>query len=309
MNRPGDAVLALLRAAAETSLIVAPFMRSHALERVLHAVPEGVEVVIVTRWRPSDIISGASDLGVFDIVTARDVTLYLRHDLHAKMFAADRTCLIGSANVTDTALGWREPANLELLTLADRDSIEIRAFEDELFRGAVQATSELRDLLQGLVDELSAALPPLLEAEFATEEMEGGLMPPSWFPRSKNPEDLFAVYQDKTDAVSRASLPGMQEELRHLGVAPGLAEPQFNSWVRVAMSQSSVIADILTSTDESGGINEAEFASLLEASGMTVGDSELAADLVAIQRWLSHFMPGDYETRQDTIRLIKAKTI
>ena len=69
----------------------------------------------MTRWRLADLLAGVADLGVYDAAVAKGAHLYLRYDLHAKLFVADDRCLVGSANVTDTALGWRSPENLELL--------------------------------------------------------------------------------------------------------------------------------------------------------------------------------------------------
>ncbi len=309
MSSPGTAVQTLLGSASETVLIVAPFIRSHALERLLEAVPEGVEVSVVTRWRPLDIISGASDLGVLDVTDAAAIPLFLRHDLHAKLFAADGNCLVGSANVTATALGWREPANLELLSPVARDTPEIADFERELLRSAVRATPAQRELVQSLVDQLPEVVLVPLEPEVASEELAAGLMSPTWIPRSKNPEDLYAVYQGNTDAVSRTGLPQMQEEIRQVGIAPGLIEDHFDSWVRAAISQTPVVAGVLRLIEESGGVTEAQYAGLVDLTGASASDVTPADGLVVLQRWLSHFMVDDYETKQDSIRLIKAKRV
>ena len=64
MINPGDLVAELFASAEREVIIVAPFIRSAALARLLEAVPEGVRTKIVTRWRPLDILAGASDLGV-----------------------------------------------------------------------------------------------------------------------------------------------------------------------------------------------------------------------------------------------------
>ena len=116
MTKPGDDLTSLLSSAERSALIVAPFIRTAALSRLLDSIPDVVETSVATRWRPADILAGASDLGVFDLTEDRSVPLLLRHDLHAKLFAADDRCLVGLANVTAAALGWRTPSNLELLT-------------------------------------------------------------------------------------------------------------------------------------------------------------------------------------------------
>lgn len=309
MKRPGEAVVALLATAKETGLIVAPFIRAQALQEVLEAIPAGVEVTIVTRWRPADLLAGASDLHVFDIASAREIPLYLRYDLHGKMFAADRTCLVGSANVTETALGWRNPANLELVTTVSRDAPEIVAFETELFRLAIRATSEQRNRMQRLVADLAEAVQQLPDAELATEELAGVLTPGSWIPRSKNPEDLYAVYQGETDAVGRARLPSMEAELLQMGLPPALSEPHFNSWVCAAIGQTPLVAEVLRVIDENGAVGESEVGAMLEALEVADGSEAPAEVLEVLRRWFNHFMADHFETQQDSIRLVRTRSI
>lgn len=309
MTRPGDAVVTLLATAEETCLIVAPFIRSQALQEVLEAVPDGVDVAIVTRWRPADLLAGASDLEVFDIANAKGAPLYLRYDLHAKMFAADRTCLVGSANVTETALGWRNPANLELVTTVSRDEPEVAAFEAELFRLAIRATSEQRDFMQHLVADLADIVQQLPDAELATEELAGVLIAGGWIPRSKNPEDLYAVYRGDTDAVGRARLPSMKAELVQIGLPPALPESHFNSWVCAAIGQTPLVAEVLRVIDANGTVSESEVSAMLETLELADESEAPAEVLEVLRRWFNHFMTDHFETKQDSIRLVRTRSI
>jgi len=306
MSCPGDEIVALMGTATETALVIAPFIRSRALEDVLEAIPDGVDISVVTRWRPSDLLSGASDLGVYDVTASRDIALYLRYDLHAKLYVADNACLIGSANVTETALGWRDPSNLELLTPVDRNTSEVRAFEAELFRVAVRATPAQGDFMQRFVDDLASVVPRQSDPEVATDDLAIEQLPSHWIPRSKNPEDLYAAYVGNTDIVGRVRLHDMQVELEQFGVPPGLTEPHFNSWICAAIIQSPVAAGVLRSIDETGGISEIELAALLDAVGGARDKSKPAEMLEVLRRWFNYFMSGGYETKQDSIRLIRA---
>ena len=308
MNSPGDRISELLGAAENEVMIVAPFIRSAALERLLNAVPKGVETTIVTRWRPLDILVGASDLDVFDVAETRNVRLLLRHDLHAKLFAADERCLVGSANVTATALGWRQPPNLELLAPASRQSAEIRQFETTVLAGSTQATATVRDRMVDLVERLKDRLGPQADIQAATEDVPS-LIPPTWVPRASNPEDLYAVYRGDLDAVSRAARQTMLEELVLLGLAPGMSEDEFRDRVAIAMAQATVVREVLLLIDETGDVTEAEFNDLLNRLQAHRPAGHVADSLVVLQRWLSHFMPGSYETTQETIKLIRAKRV
>ena len=80
----GDKIATLLSTANSSALIAAPFIQLETLERVLDCITEGVEILVVTRWRPADLLAGVSDLDIFDLTETRGIHLYLRNDLHAK---------------------------------------------------------------------------------------------------------------------------------------------------------------------------------------------------------------------------------
>ena len=118
-------------------------------------------------------------------------------------------CLIGSANVTHTALGWRTPSNLELLTPVARTADHIVEFEEALFAGAVRATAVQRDRLEELLERFHGL--PAVMVETENNEMAMGLLPPTWVPRVRNPDELYSVYRGNSD-VSRSALRLMQED-------------------------------------------------------------------------------------------------
>ena len=242
-------MLSLLGSARRNALIVAPFIRSAALSRLVDCIAVGAEVIVVTRWRPIDLIAGASDLGVFDVAHAREIPLYLRHDLHAKLFAGDDKCLVGSANVTLSGLGWRIPYNLELLTPVPRSAKHIIAFEATLFANAVRATVDQRDELAVLVDKLAHKEMPKWGADQGVGSAEA--LSAEWVPQTRNPEELYAVYQGGSD-VSRSALGTMQEELRQLGVMRGLDREGFQAWVASVIRQNPLISGVLRRLDGRG---------------------------------------------------------
>ena len=306
MNKPGDDVIALLGRACSSVLIVAPFIRSEALTLLLDSISSGVETVIVTRWRPADLVSGASDLGVFEIADSRDIPLYLRHDLHAKFFASDDKCLVGSANVTQTALGWRTPANLELLTPVERTLSHILQFEKELLAGVVRATLVQRDYLRDLVETLRSA-PPMIPIT-GGDETTTGLLPSSWVPRSRNPEELYSVYCGNRD-VSRSVLQTMHQEIREIGTMPGMDEDGFKAWVAATISQTPIIDRVIQRIEKEGHVTEGGLKELLTEVGVDTRMYRARDVLEVLRRWLTYFLPEKYETAQDSVKLIKAKNI
>ena len=309
MNCYGDYIRALFEEAEKEVIIIAPFIRSSALAKLLDSVRRSVEILIVTRWRPSDILAGASDLEVFDLCDAKSIPLFLRYDLHAKLFIADDRCLIGSANVTNTALGWHTPANLELLTLVDRLSSEIQTFFDDLMSGSIEATRDHQLQLQELVEKLRSQTPSILP-----QDMDDGVplafISKNWIPYIMNPDELYAVYLKGDDAdVSRTMLPSMLEELSRFRVPPGMDESTFQSWIGSLILQTPLIIRVLDHINLHGNIGEAALNTILKELDIHVGSRSTQNILRCLQRWLSYFLYNGFETTPESIKLIRSRKI
>ena len=86
MRRDGDRLVEHLSSARREVLICAPFIKAGVIAKVLSAIPDNVEVRVITRWLPREIAVGVSDLAVFDLVAEHgNASLRLLDRLHAKI--------------------------------------------------------------------------------------------------------------------------------------------------------------------------------------------------------------------------------
>ena len=102
--------------------IVAPFVKLDALERLFESTTPGRGLKVVCRWRPSDLVAGVSDLGVFEYLKKKQCHLYLNQQLHMKLYAFESNiALCTSANLTLRGLGYVDSsvANIEVGSLVE----------------------------------------------------------------------------------------------------------------------------------------------------------------------------------------------
>ena len=303
--KPGDEVSSILNGAEYNVLIAAPFIRSEALIRLIEVIPTDVETTVVTRWRPSDLLSGVSDLEVYNLAVSHGISLFVRQDLHAKYFAVDDECLVGSANVTLTAFGWKTPANLELLTTVSRNSDRMKEFEDSLMSGAVKVTAAHHARLKNLLEKLKESSVVLTDAQIILDLKP---IPPNWVPKSRNPEELYSVYSGNLDVI-RSALNTMKEERVVIGARPGLDEEGFRAIVAATIAQSPLIDRVIRQIESMGQVTETELHEILTAIGVEESSYNTRDVLQVLERWFSYFLSDHYETASDSIKLIKAKKI
>jgi len=132
MAGPGAKLLEIC-ANARSWFIAAPYIKVDALGKVFKSSPATESLVCITRWHPSDILAGASDIGCRSLVAERGGSFRLHPSLHAKYYRFDGISLIGSANLTASAMGWAPHSNLEILRRPGID-FDQQGFERVLLR-------------------------------------------------------------------------------------------------------------------------------------------------------------------------------
>jgi len=282
----GDALLGLARAATADLLLVAPYIKVGALERVLNACPPACAVRVVTRWRAEELAQGVSDIGIWPILKERRAELFLHPRLHAKYYAAGQEVLIGSANLTQIALGWIANANLEIL--AESKRCQFSEFEQSLCASLVPVDDRLYELFL----EKLAVFPPSAPAiPFPVPELDQKSFE-QWRPALRHPEDLFLAYSGEIERLTSASRQAAVEDLAILDIGSGLDRAQFDSAICLMLRQHpEIIAiDALAVEPQRFGA----FRSLLTRRGARNGGYAWQTWM----RWLLYFFPDSYRMQE-----------
>jgi len=318
----GQKLLSFLEAQAGEVILVAPFIKSAALEEVLTVLPGDVGIVVYTRWVPSEVAVGVSDLEVFDIVEARPLgEVRLLRDLHAKTYVRGTGALVGSANVTNAALGWSRAPNVELLVSVARDTKEVNDLLAVLKRRSRPASRAIRQAIKRAADQFreDRGLEALARWRVGddsrrkssgnseersgsdTEEMSG-----VWLPRTSEPRRLFDVYAPSSPVRMLAStIEDGKADLQALEVPPGLRREEFVAHIRAMLTQEPVYAivdDAVAVGEDPADALEAEFALPSTAAGdawSVLGD------------WLMYFFPDQYrvDAPESAYRMVRSRTV
>ncbi len=298
-NGPGDRVLSLCQRATSELVLVAPFIKEGVLKRLLDNTAAQVGVRCVTRWRPEEILAGVSDLGVWGLIADRPgAELFLQPSLHAKYYRTGSECLIGSANLTAAALGWKVDPNIEALVSVANDHPDLLGLEDQIFASAVSVNEGLVAAIEAAVAALrdEGVLGVIPETEFdpeTSETLQPTLDRRRWIPRLRYPELLFTAYSGRQGELATGSRESALADLHVLNPPPGLRESGFNSCIAAALLQLPVISYLdhfVVAPQRFGAVRDMLAARL--ASGPEEFDPSEAWQ--TLMRWLLHFMPNRY---------------
>jgi hypothetical protein len=278
-------------AAAKRSLVIAaPFVKVGALKAIFEVVPENIEILIYTRWRPEEVARGVSDTAILPLVESRAGSVWLCDTLHAKIFLVDyEYALIGSANVTAAGLGLSKSPNFEILTPLSIETAVAAQFLRDLHERSRQATPEIA---KSVIAAAAAFQIPdvLLDPDSDNEIVE---YPRRWVPRFRSPDRLFDLYADpdwrssvKPNDLALLDLLGMQ-------VPRSLDRKAFELHVRerVLMSPAVLAIDaMLTEPQRFGALTDA-----LRNFDPELSHADRQNLLQISLRWMLYFASDIYE--------------
>ena len=278
-------------------VLVAPFIKKDVLERILTNLPEDVFVKCVTRWRVGEIASGVSDIEIWDLFKS-NTELYLSFDLHAKYYRFDEVAIIGSANLTNAALGWSYKPNLELLIELSPIPQPILDFEDHVVGESMLVTDEIyssvKEIVENLEDKDQYKVKKETDIAFLLQELEiSESHEKMWIPKLRHPEQLFDAYQGDWDSFSSFAKEAVLKDLVHFPMEEGQNRNNFELSVGLLLLQKPIVIEIdnfLVTSQRFGAVRQ-------HLRGLPCSENKGFDATIAWQtlmRWMLYFLPNRY---------------
>lgn len=262
---------------AQYLIIAAPYIKVDALTKILADVSEAASLICVTRWNPHDLVVGASDTECRTIVTELGGSFRLHPSLHAKYYRIDDAVLIGSANLTRSALGWSTEPNLEILCHPSGD-FDACAFQEYLLEDA-REISDNEFACWESITKISAHsnvtitdYQPLLD---------------TWRPATRDPRHLEFSYQGKEDEIaSFDEQQAARRDIQTLLIPPNLNDEQVRMWVSACL-----LAAPFTNTVIQLHRTEAPSIYRILAETYNLSITEARRSMETVQNWIAFLAP------------------
>lgn len=277
-TQPGD-LLRYYCANAHRLIIVAPYIKEDALSIVLASLDPSASLICVTRWSLHDFVAGVSDVRCRAIVKEFGGSFRLHPFLHAKYYRIDDVVLVGSANLTSSAMGWSVQPNLEILCHAS-DDFDYDGFQRALFQDAREVSDEEFRYWE-TVNHIA-----IRDAGASTD---GQMQLRTWKPRTRDPRNLILAYHNR--AIEIASFDEQQAALDDLGVLRiplNLSDREVHTWVSACLLSSPFVNSVVQL--RSTAMDEPSYRRVL-ADQYTLSVTEARRLVESVESWLSFFIP------------------
>lgn len=115
---------------------------------------------LLVRFRLEDILSGVSDIELYEYCKQNGWDFYIRFDLHAKTYIFDKKrCILGSSNLTGRGLDFEINGNYELSDFVEIDKSDIDKI-DVLFDNSLRVDDELYVQLKNEFEKVKSQITP-----------------------------------------------------------------------------------------------------------------------------------------------------
>ncbi len=263
---------------AEYIVLAAPYIKADALSRVVDEVSEDASLTCITRWQVEDIATGVSDLECYSIIREVEGEFRLHPHLHAKYFRADEHILIGSANVTNSALGWAAEPNLEILCSPGPD-FDADSFEATLIEGS----REIGDKEFSRWQSIQATVTQGDEHEFSAHSWSHLN---AWRPTTRDPAHLLLAYRGlHGEIASPDELDAVKRDMDILRLPQGLTWEAVENRIAIAFLSAPFVQSVLTLRDSENTISHRV---LSEKYDLSVTDARRGAETV--HNWFAFFL-------------------
>jgi hypothetical protein len=278
----GSGLLDLAAASRREFVMCAPFAKLRVVTEIVSEVPDGVELVLYTRWRPDEVAAGVSDTQVLSVVESRGGVVRLHDRLHAKFYRNESSALIGSANLTATALGWVPNPNLEILVKSGDDAIS--RMESRLASESVLATAGIAQE----VEEIAKLLPMRTDLDDRTSSQEAVQV---WVPSLRMPSDLYHAYSQGVSSLTARSAGAAAVDLAWLDIPAGLDIAQFEALVGHRLRNQGLLVTLDNFLDQPRRFGEVR---QLIGQIANLDRAEAEETWQTTMRWMLEFLPRRY---------------
>lgn len=290
--------------------LFSPYISVPTLERLPLASATGRRTSIITSWRLTDLMFGASDPKLFEFCRRHGIFLFVNQRLHLKTFLLDGNRLFtGSANLTLRGLGAGDLNNHETLVEVAEAPEDYLLFLSKIKQESTLVTESLAKELEALFFQ-GLELPPMDQLK----QLEGmqarvddlfvqtkkGAFLISQLPMSRSIDELFAVFMgghgvdEQTQANARHDIANY--DLAGLKV---LDIPSFRTALSSRFFAHPFIAALCSFVDKPRRFGEIKEWVQRNCTDVPVPSRrDLTGNVQVLYQWLVELGPDRFEVRR-----------
>ncbi|MCV0411381.1 phospholipase D-like domain-containing protein [Nitrosarchaeum sp.] len=211
----------------EQIFLYVPYIKTKILSNLLENVNN--KIIIITTWEPNDILSGSSELELYQYCKENNITLYINNKIHLKIYSINfDTIIISSGNISQR--GLMPEGNYEIGCLLEQLTSEDRLYFEKIRNEAILVNDEIYQQLKKWYDKQMKEIPKQIKFEDIVISQKNNFLISS-LPMTKDIDKLVEGYERIRSNRSPSDDPETNacifHDLANYGIELGLSKEGF----------------------------------------------------------------------------------
>jgi len=156
--------------ATESIIFVSAFITTPAIDFLKKNINDQLNVKIISRWKKHDLLSGASNMRVYESCVEHGWKFGIDQDLHGKLYLVDNLeIFLGSANLTQKGLNLHGYGNHEFGTNIKAENTDLDKLHEFINREVTWLDNNIYEKLKIEVESSMLKKEPVGSSSWSTE--------------------------------------------------------------------------------------------------------------------------------------------
>ena len=176
----------------EKIMIFVPYIKTKILKKLLEEIDS--QITIITTWKINDLISGSSELELYQFCKENNITLYIHNKIHLKVYSVNmESAIVASGNISQN--GLMEGGNYEAGVLVNKLEISDRLYLEKIKREATFVDDKVYQIYLEQYEKCKKQAPKKIDFEDPKIIPQKDYFLKSALPMTENIDDLIAGYE------------------------------------------------------------------------------------------------------------------
>ena len=205
-----------------------PYIKTKILGKLVEIIKN--QITIITTWHINDLISGSSELELYQFCKENNIVLYIHNKIHLKVYSVNlESAIVASGNISHN--GLMEGGNYEAGVLVDKLEISDRMYLEKIKREATFVDDDVYQIYLEAYENAKNQVPEQIDFDDPKIIPQKDYFLKSALPTTENISELIQGY-NKINSNSKPSQNSetancIYHDLANYEISTGLSEKEF----------------------------------------------------------------------------------
>lgn len=213
---------------ANQIFLYVPYIKTKSLEKLIENISN--QIIIITTWHINDLITGSSELELYQFCQEKNIALYINNKIHLKVYSVNlESAIIASGNISQH--GLMLGGNYEVGVLVENLTVSDRLYLEKIKREATFVDDDVYQTYQESYEKCKKEAPKQIDFKDPEIIPKKDYFLKSELPMTENIADLINGYEkinlnlDPSDYAEIANC--IYHDLTNYEIKSGLSKEEF----------------------------------------------------------------------------------